>query len=101
MTDSRNRVPACGMSKFWEFEPYVEGGAEDIVSYIERFGHYWNVTQIDEEELKTSALITAIGKRAYKTLKDLLLPAKPEDPRLQRLGASTQGPLRSRQPDRR
>ncbi|XP_064459015.1 uncharacterized protein LOC135369352 [Ornithodoros turicata] len=66
------------MSKFWEFEPYVEGGDEDFTSYIERFGHYWKVTRIEDNSLKTSALITAIGKRAYKTLKDLLLPSKPE-----------------------
>lgn len=37
------------------------------------------MTRIDDELLKTSALITAIGKRAYKTVKDLLLPAKLEE----------------------
>ncbi|XP_064476132.1 uncharacterized protein LOC135390043 isoform X3 [Ornithodoros turicata] len=66
------------MSKFWEFEPYVEGGDEDFISYIERFGHFWKVTRIEDNALKTSALITEIGKRAYKTLKDLLLPSKPQ-----------------------
>lgn len=37
------------------------------------------MTQDKDDSLKKSAFITAIGKRTYKTLKDLLLAAaKPE-----------------------
>lgn len=67
------------MSKFWEFDAYVEGGDEDFSSYVERFNHYWKVTQIEDDSLKKSAFITALGKHPYKTLKDLLLPSSPEE----------------------
>ncbi|KAL1419586.1 hypothetical protein MTO96_025249 [Rhipicephalus appendiculatus] len=67
------------MSNFWEFDSYVEGGDEDFNSYVERFEHYWKVTQMEDSGLKKSAFITALGKRPYRTLKDLLLPAKPDD----------------------
>ncbi|XP_072145332.1 uncharacterized protein [Dermacentor andersoni] len=67
------------MAKFLDFEPFVDDGEEDFMSYVERFDHYWKVTQNKDDSLKKSAFITAIGKRPYKTLKDLLLPAKPED----------------------
>ncbi|XP_075527088.1 uncharacterized protein LOC142559366 [Dermacentor variabilis] len=66
------------MAKFLDFEPFVDDG-EDFMSYVERFDHYWKVTQNKDDSLKKSAFITAIGKRLYKTLKDLLLPVKPED----------------------
>ncbi|XP_075556552.1 uncharacterized protein LOC142588603 [Dermacentor variabilis] len=67
------------MAKFLDFEPFVDDGEEDFISYVERFDHYGKVTQNKNDSLKKSAFITAIGKRPYKTLKDLLLPAKPED----------------------
>ncbi|KAL1444097.1 hypothetical protein MTO96_030051 [Rhipicephalus appendiculatus] len=57
----------------------VEGGDEDFNSYVERFEHCWKVTQIEDSGLKKSAFITALGKRPYRTLKNLLLPAKLDD----------------------
>nr|XP_037273188.1 uncharacterized protein LOC119165101 [Rhipicephalus microplus] len=62
----------------WEFDAFIEEGDEDFASYVERFEHYCKVAGVQDEELKKSAFISAIGKKAYKTLKDLLLPAKPE-----------------------
>lgn len=67
------------MAKMWEFDAFIEEGDEDFASYVERFGHYCKVAGVQDEELKKSAFISAIGKKAYKTLKDLLLPAKPEE----------------------
>ncbi|XP_070394895.1 uncharacterized protein [Dermacentor albipictus] len=67
------------MAKFLDFEPFIDDGEEDFMSYVERFDHYWKVTQNKDDSVKKCAFITAIGKRPYKTLKDLLLPAKPED----------------------
>ncbi|KAH9384278.1 hypothetical protein HPB48_026271 [Haemaphysalis longicornis] len=46
-------------------------------SYVEWFIHYWKVTQIEDESLKKSTFITALGKHPYKTLNDLLLPSSP------------------------
>ncbi|XP_037577020.1 uncharacterized protein LOC119459280 [Dermacentor silvarum] len=67
------------MAKMWEFDAFLEDGDEDFASYVERFEHYCEVANVQEEKLKKSAFITAIGKNAYKTLKDLLLPATPAE----------------------
>lgn len=67
------------MAKMWELDAFLEDGDEDFDSYVERFGHYCTVAKVEGEKLKKSAFITAIGKKSYKTLKDLLLPAKPEE----------------------
>lgn len=67
------------MSKLRGFDSYVKGGGEDFNSYVECFDHYWKVMQIEDCNLKKSAFIMALGKRPYKTFKDLLLPATPED----------------------
>ncbi|XP_064464895.1 uncharacterized protein LOC135376222, partial [Ornithodoros turicata] len=67
------------MAKMWEFDAFIDEGDEDFASYVERFGHYCKVANVQDEELKKSAFITAIGKKVYKTLKDLLLPSKPEE----------------------
>ncbi|KAL1481111.1 hypothetical protein MTO96_050453 [Rhipicephalus appendiculatus] len=67
------------MAKMWEFDAFLEDGDEDFDSYVERFEHYCEVANVQEEKLKKSAFITAIGKNAYKTLKDLLLPATPAE----------------------
>ncbi|KAH6937317.1 hypothetical protein HPB50_026729 [Hyalomma asiaticum] len=48
-------------------------------SYVKRFEHYCQVANAQEEKLKKSAFVTAIGKNALRTLKDLLLPATPAD----------------------
>ncbi|KAL1427089.1 hypothetical protein MTO96_017747 [Rhipicephalus appendiculatus] len=67
------------MAKKWEFDAFLEDGDEDFASYVGRFEHYCEVANVQEEKLKKSAFITAIGKNAYKTLKDLLLPATPAE----------------------
>ncbi|KAL1479916.1 hypothetical protein MTO96_051480 [Rhipicephalus appendiculatus] len=69
------------MSKFWEFDSYVDGGDgdKDFSSYVERFEHYWRVTEIEDGSLNKSAFRTALEKRPYSTLEDLMLPAKPDD----------------------
>lgn len=67
------------MSKLRGFDSYVKGGGEDFNSYVECFDHYWKVMQIEDCNLKKSAFIMALGKSPYKTFKDLLLPATPED----------------------
>ncbi|KAL1441914.1 hypothetical protein MTO96_008182 [Rhipicephalus appendiculatus] len=57
------------MSKCWEFDSYVEGGDEDFISYVDRFEHYWRVTQIEDSSFE----------RPYRTLKDLPWPREPDD----------------------
>lgn len=66
------------MASFGRFEPFTEEGDEDFDSYAERFEHYVRATQVSED-LKVSVFVTAIGKQAYRTLKNLLAPTKPEE----------------------
>ncbi|XP_037574318.1 uncharacterized protein LOC119456559 [Dermacentor silvarum] len=73
------------MAKMWEFDAFLEDGDKGFASYVERFEHYCEVANVQEEKLKKSAFITAIGKKAYKTLKDLLLPATPAEKGLEDL----------------
>ncbi|XP_075535010.1 uncharacterized protein LOC142570519 [Dermacentor variabilis] len=67
------------MTNFLDLEPFVDDGEEDFMSCVEIFNHYWKVTQNKDDSLKKCAFITAVGKRPYKTVRDLLLPAKPKD----------------------
>ncbi|KAL1477225.1 hypothetical protein MTO96_035913 [Rhipicephalus appendiculatus] len=66
------------VASFGRFEPFTEEGDEDFDSYTERFEHYVRATQVSED-LKASVFVTAIGKQAYRTLKNLLAPTKPEE----------------------
>lgn len=66
------------MAAAGKFEPFLEDGDEDFESYIERFEHFLRATQVSDD-LKVSVLITAIGKKTYRTLKNLLAPTKPEE----------------------
>ncbi|XP_049522588.1 uncharacterized protein LOC119449072 [Dermacentor silvarum] len=65
------------MASFGRFESFTEEGDEDFESYVERFEHYIRSTKVSDD-LKVSAFVTAIGKQAYRTLKNLLAPVKPE-----------------------
>ncbi|XP_049524972.1 uncharacterized protein LOC125946302 [Dermacentor silvarum] len=65
------------MASFGRFESFTEVGDEDFEFYVERFEHYIRATQVSDD-LKVSAFVTAIGKQAYCTLKNLLAPVKPE-----------------------
>ncbi|XP_075730266.1 uncharacterized protein LOC142772051 [Rhipicephalus microplus] len=60
------------------FDQFIEDGDEDFQSYVERFDHFLKAFQVSDD-LKVSVFITAIGKKAYKTLKTLLEPEKPEN----------------------
>ncbi|XP_077507844.1 uncharacterized protein LOC144118961 [Amblyomma americanum] len=61
----------------WKFDQFIEEGGEDIESNVERFDHFFKASKVSDE-LKVLVFITAIGKKAYKTLKTLLELEKPE-----------------------
>lgn len=65
------------MTTVGRFDQFVEDGDEDFESYVERFEHFLKASKVSDD-LKVSTFITAIGKNAYKTLKTLLEPVKPE-----------------------
>ncbi|XP_049267509.1 uncharacterized protein LOC119377194 [Rhipicephalus sanguineus] len=63
------------MATLGRFDQFIEDGDEDFQSYVERFDHFLKASQVSDD-LKVSVFITAIGKKAYKTLKTLLEPEK-------------------------
>ncbi|XP_042146518.1 uncharacterized protein LOC121835987 [Ixodes scapularis] len=65
------------MTTVGRFDQFVEDGDEDFQSYVERFEHILKASKVSDE-LKISTFTTAIEKNAYKTLKSLLGPVKPE-----------------------
>ncbi|KAL1437432.1 hypothetical protein MTO96_048920 [Rhipicephalus appendiculatus] len=66
------------MATMGRFDQFIEDGVEDFQSYVEWFDHFLKASQVSDD-LKVSVFITAIGKKAYKTLKTLLEPEKPEN----------------------
>uniref|UniRef100_A0A6M2D1X0 Putative tick transposon n=1 Tax=Rhipicephalus microplus TaxID=6941 RepID=A0A6M2D1X0_RHIMP len=66
------------MAATGKFEPFFEDRDEDFESYIEWFEHFLRATQVSDD-LKVLVLVTAIEKKTYCTLKNLLAPAKPEE----------------------
>nr|XP_037270414.1 LOW QUALITY PROTEIN: uncharacterized protein LOC119162032 [Rhipicephalus microplus] len=75
------------MATLGRFDQFIEDSDEDFQSYVEWFDHFLKASQVSDN-LKVSVFITAIGKKAYKTLqtllehwtlKTLLQPEKPEN----------------------
>ncbi|KAH6922577.1 hypothetical protein HPB50_016635 [Hyalomma asiaticum] len=50
------------MATMWEFDAFVEDGDRDFASHVERFEHYCQVANVQEEKLKKSTFITAIER---------------------------------------
>ncbi|KAK8765584.1 hypothetical protein V5799_012877 [Amblyomma americanum] len=65
------------MAMSGRFDQFIEDGDEDIESYVERFDHFLKASKVSDD-LEVSVFITATGKKAYKTVKTLLEPEKPE-----------------------
>ncbi|XP_049518821.1 uncharacterized protein LOC125943515 [Dermacentor silvarum] len=63
------------MGRFYQF---IEDGDEYFQSYVEQFKHFLKASQVSDD-LKVSVFITAIGKKAYKSLKTLVEPENPEN----------------------
>ncbi|XP_077540966.1 uncharacterized protein LOC144153192 [Haemaphysalis longicornis] len=66
------------MASLGQFERFDEDEDEDFESYVERFENYVRTVKVSDD-LKVSIFVTAMGKKTYRTLKNLLAPAKPEE----------------------
>lgn len=80
MTRNQRRQPGrySDMALLGQFERIDEDEDEDFESYVERFEHYVRAVKVSDD-LKVSTFVTAMGKKTYRTLKNLLAPAKPEE----------------------
>ena len=51
--------------------------SEDWPQYIERLEHYFIANDIDDEGKKRSILLSVVGSKTYKLIKNLLSPVNP------------------------
>ena len=52
---------------------------KDWIQYIKRMEYYFQASKITEGETKRAVLISAMGEKAYKLIRSLISPAKPND----------------------
>ena len=52
---------------------------EDWSLYIERLEHYFIANRVTDEQRKKSLMLTAIGAAAYKLLRSMTAPERPND----------------------
>lgn len=65
------------MASLGQFERFDEDEDEDFESCVEWFEHYVRAVKVSDD-LKVSTLMTAMGKKTYRVLKNLLAPAQPQ-----------------------
>ena len=64
---------------FGKLKEFDTATGEDWVQYIERMQYYFQANKIMEDNTKWAILISAIGGKAYKLMRNLISPAKSSD----------------------
>ena len=64
---------------FGKLEEFDMATGKDRIQYIERMECYFQVNKITEGDTKRAILISAMGKKAYKLMRSLISPAKPNE----------------------
>ena len=67
---------ATSYGKLEEFDP---ASGEDWIQYIERMEYYFLANEITSTEQRQAVLLSAMGAKAYKILRNLITPATPSD----------------------
>ena len=70
---------------FGKLEELDTATGEDWVQYIERIQYYFQANKISAEETKHPMLISAMGAKAYKVMRNLILPANSSDKSFEQL----------------
>ncbi|XP_077553117.1 uncharacterized protein LOC144167831 [Haemaphysalis longicornis] len=76
--DERQPGRYSSLGSLGQFERFDEDEDEDFESYMYRFGRYVRAVTVSDD-LKVSTFVTAMGMPNFRTLKNLLAPAKPEE----------------------
>ena len=58
-------------------EEFDATGGDDWLQYVERLGYFFDANGISSAEKKRSVFLSVIGAATYKTLRNLVSPAKP------------------------
>ena len=64
---------------FGKLEEFDMATGKDWIQYIERMEYYFQANKITEGDTKRAVLISAMGEKAYKLMRCLISPAKPND----------------------
>ena len=64
---------------FGKLEEYDMATGKDWIQYIERMEYYFQANKITEGDTKKAILISVMGEKAYKLMRSLVSPAKPND----------------------
>ena len=64
---------------FGKLEEFDMATGKDWIQYIERMEYYFQASKITEGDTKKAILISVMGEKAYKLMRSLVSPAKPND----------------------
>ena len=64
---------------FVKLEEFDMATGKDWIQYIERMEYYFQANKITEGDTKRAVLISTMGEKAYKLMRRLISPAKPND----------------------
>ena len=78
---------------FGKLEEFDMATGKDWIQYIERMEYYFQANKIIEGYIKKAILISAMGEKAYKLMRSLVSPAKPNDKSFGQLVKAMRGHL--------
>ena len=78
---------------FGKLEEFDTATGEDWTQYIERMEYYFQANKITEGYTKRAVLISTMGGKAYKLLRSLISPSKPDDKSFAQLVEAMRGHL--------
>ena len=78
---------------FGKLEEFDMATGKDWIQYIERMEYYFQANKITEGDTKKAILISVMGEKAYKLMRSLVSPAKPNDKSFGQLVKAMRGHL--------
>ena len=78
---------------FGKLEEFDTTNGDEWVQYIEHMEYYFLVNEITDTLKQHSILISSMGQKAYKILKNNVAPNKPTDVSFKNLGFSNDQPF--------
>ena len=66
---------------FGKLEEFDTANGDDWVQYIKRMEHYFLANEITDVPKQCSILISSMGQKAYKILRNIVTSSKPTDVR--------------------
>ena len=78
---------------FGKLEEFDMATRKDWIQYIERMEYFFQANKITEGDTKKAILINAMGEKAYKLMRSLVLPAKPNNKSFGQLVKAMRGHL--------